>query len=163
MQGRYSGAARQGVMRGFPCLSAHVSVSDDGCAELVPTPPPTPHFVIYVCINMRTGAVYVGQTTQSPIQRLRKRHTDARAVADCATFHTLLLTTDISDRITIPIQYCETLFQAGLAERTWWADLRHWAVNDIPPGISENESSNKQRACITGTVLHVLQELRQAK
>ena len=41
MQGRYSGAARQGVMRGFPCLSAHVSVSDDGCAELVPTPPPT--------------------------------------------------------------------------------------------------------------------------
>ena len=122
-----------------------------------------PHFVIYVCINLCTGAMYVGQTTQSPIQRLRKHHTDARAAAVYATFHTVLLTTDISDWITIPVQYCETLFQAGVAERTWWADLRHWAVNDIPPRISKNECSNKQQAYITGTVLHVLQELRQAK
>ena len=27
---------------------------------------PPPNFVIYVCINLRTGAVYVGQTGQSP-------------------------------------------------------------------------------------------------
>ena len=41
MQGRYSLAARQGVMRGFPRLSAHLLVSAEGCAELIPTPPPT--------------------------------------------------------------------------------------------------------------------------
>ena len=57
----------------------------------------------------------------------------------------------------------ESLFQAGLAERNWWSDLKHWAVNDIPPGISENDTSNTKRAYITSTVLHVLQELRQAK
>ena len=92
---------------------------------------PPPHFVIYVCINLRTGAVYVGQTGQSPVQRLRKHHTDARAAVDCATFHKLLLTMNMSDWVTIPVQYCESLFQAGLAERNWWSDLRHWAVNDI--------------------------------
>ena len=116
-----------------------------------------------MCINLRTGAVYVGQTRQSPIQRLRKHHTDARAAADCATFHRLLLTTRLSDWVTIPVQYCESLFQAGLVERNWWSDLKHWAVNDIPPGISENDTSNTKRAYITSTVLHVLQQLRQAK
>ena len=124
---------------------------------------PPPHFVIYVCINLRTGAVYVGQTGQSPVQRLRKHHTDARAAVDCATFHKLLLTTNMSDWVTIPVQYCESLFQAGMAERNWWSDLRHWAVNDIPPGISENNTSNTKRAYISSTVLHVLHELRQAK
>ena len=85
--------------------------------------------------------MYVGQTSQSPVQRLRQHHTDARAAVDCATFHKLLLTTNMSDWVTIPLRYCESLFQAGLAERNWWSDLRHWAVNDIPPGISENDTS----------------------
>ena len=81
---------------------------------------------------------------------------------ECATFHSLLLTTHISNWVTIPVQYYATLFQAGLAERTWWYDLRHWAVNNIPPGISEIDTSNAKRAYITSTVLHVHQELRQA-
>ena len=124
---------------------------------------PPPHYVVYVCINLRTGMLYVGQTSKSPVQRLRKHHTDARAGTDCATFHTLLLTTDIGDWVTIPVQYCASLFQTGLAERAWWSDLRHWAVNDIPPGISENDTSNSKRAYITGTVLHVLQELQELR
>ena len=123
---------------------------------------PPPQHVICVCVNLRTCAVYVGQTGQSPVQRLRKHHTDARSAADCATFHKLLLTTNMADWVAIPVQYCSTLIQTGRAERTWWSD-RHWAVNDIPPGISQNDTSNSKRAYITGTILHVLQELIQPK
>ena len=78
-------------------------------------------------------------------------------------FHALLVTTEMSDWVTMPGQYCATLFQAGLAERTWWSDLWHWAVNDIPRGISERDMSNTKRAYITNIVLRVLQELRHAK
>ena len=35
--------------------------------------------------------------------------------------------------------------------------------NNIPPDISENHASNKQRAYITAIILQTLQELRQAK
>ena len=35
--------------------------------------------------------------------------------------------------------------------------------NDIPPGISENETSNKKRAYINSAMLNVPQELRHAK
>ena len=65
---------------------------------------PPPHFVIYVCINLRTGAAHLGQTSQSPIQRLHKHHTDTEAAVDCATFHKLLPTTNMSDWVTIPVQ-----------------------------------------------------------
>ena len=106
---------------------------------------PPPAFLVYVCVNLRTGAVYVGQTSQAPIQRLRKHYCDARAGTHSASFHAQLLLTDISNWITIPVQYCDTLFQAGLAERQWWADLHKWALNDIPPGISETDTPNKQR------------------
>ena len=118
---------------------------------------------MYVYLNLRTGAAYIGQTTQAPIQRLRKHYCNARAGTDNATFHAQLLLTDISNWITVPVHYCDTLFQAGLAKRQWWADLHKWALNDIPPGIGENETPNKQRAYINSKMLHTLHELCQAR
>ena len=50
-----------------------------------------------------------------------------------------------------------------MAERQWWADLHKWALNDIPPGISETDTPNKQRAYINSKMLHTLHELRQAR
>ena len=82
------------------------------------------------------GAVYIEQTGHSPVQRLPKHHTDARTAAHCAMFHRLLLTTNMSDWVTNPVQCRESLFQASLAERNWWLDLQHWAINDTPPRIS---------------------------
>ena len=83
-----------------------------------------PHFIIYVCVNLRTGAVYVGQTTRTPVQRLRKHYTDAHARTDSATFHSLIPLTDFANWVTIPVPYTETLFQTGLAERAWWSELK---------------------------------------
>ena len=107
--------------------------------------------------------MYIGQTSQAPIQRLRKHYCGARAGIDIATLHAQLLLTDISNWITIPVGYCDTLFQAGLAERQWWPDLHRWALNNIPPGISENDTPNKQRAYINSKMLHTLHELRPAR
>ena len=97
------------------------------------------------------------------MQRLRKHYCDARAGTDSASFHAQLLLTDISNWVTVPVQYCDTLFQTGLAERQWWADLHKWALNDIPTGISETDTPNKQRAYINSKMLHTLHELRQAR
>ena len=80
---------------------------------------PPPAFLVYVCVNLRTGAAYIGQTTQAPVQRLRKHYYDARAGTGSAAFHAQLLLTDISNWITFPVQYCDTLFQAALAEGQW--------------------------------------------
>ena len=41
--------------------------------------------------------------------------------------------------------------------------MHKWAVNDIPLAISEHDTSTKQRAYITWTILNALQEIRQAK
>ena len=111
-------------------------------------------------MNLRTGAVYIGQTSQAPIQRLQKHYCDARAGTDTTTFHAQLLLIDISNWITIPVQYRDTLFQATMAERQWWADLHRWALNDIPPSISENDTPNKRHAYINNKMPHTLHELR---
>ena len=124
---------------------------------------PSPAFLVHVCVNLRTGAVYVGQTSQAPIQRLRKHYGDARAGKDSASFHAQLLLTDISNWVTIPVQYCDTPFQAGWAERQWWADLHKWALNDLPPGMSETDTPNKQRAYINSKMLHTLHKLCHAR
>ena len=124
---------------------------------------PPPPFLVYVCVKLRTSAVYIGQTSQAPIRRLRKHYCDKRAGTNSATFHAQLLLTDISNWITIPVQYCGTLLQTGAAERHWWADLHRRALNDIPPGISENDTPNKQRAYINSKMLHTLHELCQAR
>ena len=121
---------------------------------------PPPAFVVYVCINLHTGSLYIRQTSQAPIQRL---HTDTRANTDNATFHHMLLTTNIADWVTIPMQYCPTLFQTGPAERTRWSDLKQWAVNDIPPGISDNDTRDSKWAYMHNTILHMLHELRHAQ
>ena len=57
----------------------------------------------------------MGQTTQTPVQRLRKHYTDAHARTDSATFHSLILLTEFADWVTIPVQYTESLFETGLA------------------------------------------------
>ena len=117
-----------------------------------------PHFVIYVCINLRTGAVYIGQTTQTPVQRLRKHYADAHARTDSATFHSLILLTEFADWVPIPVQHTETLFQTGLAERAWWSELKNLAVNDVPPGICESDTSNKVRSYLSHRILLALRE-----
>ena len=41
--------------------------------------------------------------------------------------------------------------------------MHRWALNDIPPGISENDTPNKQRAYINSKMLYTLHELCQAR
>ena len=59
--------------------------------------------------------------------------------------------------------FAHSLFHAGLDERQWWSDLHRLMVSDIPTGISETDTPNKQRACINAKILHVLHELWQAQ
>ena len=114
-------------------------------------------------MSVYTGAVYVGQTTQTPVQCLRKHYTDGHARTDIATFHSLILLTEFVDWVTIPVQYTETLFRTGSAERAWWSELKKWAVNDVAPGISETDTSNKVRSYLSHHILCALKEIGVAK
>ena len=84
-----------------------------------------PHaFLVYVHINLRTGNAYVGQTSQAPTERPWKHHTDTRVSTDSATFHHMLLMTDIAGWVTIPVQYGPILLKPG-----WRNALGGWTGN----------------------------------
>ena len=117
----------------------------------------------------RGGVVHLRPTTSLPCVRLYESENG------CS-----LHRTDITSRNTAVMQTllgCPGRHRHGNVPRTavahrhlvpsgarqWWADLHRWAQNDIPPGISENDTPNKQRAYIHSKMLHTLHELRQAR
>ena len=115
-----------------------------------------PHFVIYVCVNLRTGADH----TNTRQQRVRKHYTDAHARTDSATFQSRDGIRGLGNH-TCPV-YRNT-FSDGSAERAWWSELKKWVVNDAPPGICESNTSNKVRSYLSHRILSALREIQVAK
>ena len=97
-----------------------------------------PSHLVYVVFHLYLSILYIGQTHLAPVQRLRKHLTDAAAGVDNSTLLRLMATTDPdpADWGIGVLQYVGDTWCTAVRERAWWWQLRRWAVNDIPPGIS---------------------------
>ena len=72
----------------------------------------------------------------------------------------------IADWMTLPVQCVQTFFHAAgmkIVEWKWWIELRGSAIDDAPPGISEDDASYKGRPYLFDEIVSSLREIRQAK
>ena len=122
------------------------------------------HFVVYAILHIHMWCVYVGHTVQAFASGLRKHMTDAAAMRDESRFPFMLRATRCCDWFIIPLEFCKAEFEACVCERSWWFQLRKFAVNDVPPAIpSPSPDAPLPKSSRSGRLVHMLQEIRCAR
>ena len=94
-----------------------------------------PAFVIYAVFHLDLGILYIRQPHLAPVQRLRKHMTDAAAGTDTASLHSWMQIANQAGWGIAVLEYTSDVWWTVVQERDWWYRLRHWACNDVPPGI----------------------------
>ena len=117
-------------------------------------------FTLYIIC---TSIVYIGITTSAPIRRLRKHMCDALAHVDNVSLHLYMAKSQLCDCGIAPLEYIEDAWWAAVRERFWWYVFRHWAVNDVAPGIPDQENPGKSRGWLNIKVLRLLKDIREAQ
>ena len=122
-----------------------------------------PKFCIYIIFHLWLHAVYIGITTSAPVQRLRKHMTDNLAHVDHSNLHLLMCKTCHAHWSIGVLEYISDDWWAAVRERHWWFIFKHWAVNNVPPGIPLRDGPPQNNGWLNQRILELLRALRVAQ